>query len=102
MQNSKEIMLRNEYTIKEAIEAFLKTGKLEENVLEARIIEAWKQTVGGYVESLTDKAFVRGNVLYITLSNSALRNELYYTRSKIVYSINGMIGKKVIKEIVLR
>ena len=95
-------MLGNEYTLKEAIEAFLKTGKLEENVLDAKIIDAWNKTVGGYVESLTDKIFVRGDTLYVTIINNALRNDLFYSRSKIIYSINGIVGKKVIKEIVFK
>lgn len=99
---TKKIMSTNEVTLKEAIEAYLKSRKMSEGIQEARIIEAWHQTVGGYIGSYTDKIFVRGDVLYVTLANNALRNELFYTRSKIVYSINGIVGYKVLKEIVFR
>ncbi|MDD4847339.1 MAG: DUF721 domain-containing protein [Bacteroidales bacterium] len=95
-------MSTNEITLKEAIENFLKNRKMQDGLMEARIIDAWHRTVGGYISSYTEKIFVRGDVLYVTLANNALRNELFYTRSKIVYSINGMVGKKALREIVFR
>lgn len=95
-------MSTNEVTLKEAIEAFLKEKKTQEGLGEARIIDAWYRTVGSYIGSYTEKIFVRDKVLYVTLSHNALRNELFYSRSKIIYSINQMVGQNSLKEIVFR
>lgn len=95
-----DIMQTNETTLKEAIETFLKNKKMDEGIQEAKIVDAWRKTVGGYIDSYTDKIFVRKDILYVALANNALRNELFYSRSKIVYAINGLVGKKVLKEIV--
>ena len=46
--------------------------------------------------------YVRGGVLYVTISSAPLRNELMLNRSRLVDRINDFIGKRVIREVVFR
>ena len=95
--------MNDEHRIKELIESVLHDDdKLNKGFTDAQIANAWKKTVGEYVAQHTDKLFVRNQTLYVNVSNSILRQELHYQRSQICYTINGVLGKQGVKEIVLK
>jgi hypothetical protein len=95
--------MNNELRIKDLIESVLHDDhKLNKGFTDAQIIAAWKKAVGEYVAQHTDKLFVRNQTLYVNVSNSILRQELHYQRSQICYTINGLLKKQLIKEIVLK
>ena len=50
---------------------------------------------------VTDKYFKNG-VIYICLSSSVLRNELSMQKQGLISSVNLSIGKKLVKDIVLK
>ena len=50
---------------------------------------------------VTDKYFKNG-VIYICLSSSVLRNELSMQKQGLISSVNQSIGKKLVKDIVLK
>jgi len=95
--------MNNEYLIKNLIKSVLQDdNKLNKGFAEAQIANAWKKAVGEYVAQHTDKLFVRDKTLFVNVSNSVLRQELHYQRSQICYTINGLLKKQVITEIVLK
>jgi hypothetical protein len=95
--------MTDEHPIKELIASVLHDdSKLNKGFTDAQIVNAWKKSVGEYVAQHTDKLFVRNQTLYVKVSNSILRQELHYKRSQICYTINGLLKKQVIKEIVLK
>ena len=50
---------------------------------------------------ITNKYFQNG-IIYIHLSSSVLRSELSYQKQGLVESINQNIGRKIVKDIVLK
>jgi len=95
--------MNDEHSIKSLIETVLHDdNKLNKGFTDAQIADAWKKTVGEYVAQHTDKLFVRNQTLYVNVSNSILRQELHYQRSQIAYTINGLLKKQVIREIVVK
>jgi CMP-N-acetylneuraminic acid synthetase len=95
--------MNDEHLIKNLIESVLQDdNKLNKGFTDAQIVNAWKKSVSEYVAQHTDKLFVRNQTLYVNVSNSVLRQELHYQRSQICYTINGLLKKQVIKEIILK
>jgi len=95
--------MNDELRIKDLIESVLHDdSKLNKGFTDAQIASAWQKSVGEYVAQHTDKLFVRNETLYVNVSNSILRQELHYQRSKICYAINGLLKKQAVREIVLR
>lgn len=95
--------MNDEHSIKSLIESVLHDDqKLNKGFNDAQIADAWKKATGEYVAQHTDKLFVRNQTLYVNVSNSILRQELHYQRSQIAYTINGLLKKQLIKEIVVK
>ena len=52
-------------------------------------------------ENLVDGIF-KGDILFIKVSNPILKQEILYSRQKVIDLINEDLGKEVIKKIVLK
>ena len=89
----------NEINIGEAIRLFIKEYGMEERVLESMAIDAWHDQMGDFMKKYTETLYVKNRVLFVRISEPALKNELQYGRSKIQTHINEYIQQDFIKEI---
>ena len=75
----------------------LKTG-----ITNARINELWYELMGKHMTHYTEKVLLKGNTLFVSINNAALREELNYGKEKIREMMNEQLGGEVLKKIVLR
>jgi hypothetical protein len=90
----------NEQTLKEVLDSFLKTYKLNEGVYEAQLIKSWEKVAGVYIAKQTEKIFIKKRHLFVKIASPALKNELLFAREKLVKALNDSIDRNVIDEIV--
>lgn len=69
---------------------------------EVRACEAFPLVVGTQIASLCHRPYMKNGVMTIGTSNASLRSELNMSRGRIVKSINEILGKDVVKEILFR
>ena len=91
----------NEVTLKEAIHKLLEVYKLRPKYNEAKINASWEKLMGPSVSKRTREIYIRKEKLFIKISSSVLREELMYSREKILSLVNEELGEEVVKEIVL-
>ncbi len=89
----------NEITLKDAIESLLNTYKLTGKLNETRLIASWDKVVGKQIARHTEDLYVKGETLCVKLDSAALKNELAMARSKLITSLNRVVGVNVITEI---
>ena len=89
----------NEITLKDAIESLLNTYKLTGKLNETRLIASWDKVVGKHIARHTEDLYVKGETLCVKLDSAALKNELAMARSKLITSLNRVVGVNVITEI---
>ncbi len=92
----------NEKTIKQAIDETLNTFNLKSKVAETRIISSWEKIVGKMIANHTRKIFISKGALFIYLDNPALKNELKYSRDKIIELLNESAGEDLIKDVIIK
>jgi hypothetical protein len=90
----------NEQTLKEVLDSFLKTYKLNDGVYEAQLIKSWEKVAGEYIAKQTEKIFIKKRHLFVKIASPALKNELSFAREKLVKALNDSIDRNVIDEIV--
>lgn len=86
----------------EIIKQVLKEQRLERPLLERRIIDAWPLVLGQNIMMYTTNLEIRNKVLYVQISSSVLRNDLFISRSEIKDALNKYVGEIVISDIVMR
>ena len=81
---------------------YLREMGLETPLNEHRLIQAWDKVLGPSVSSYTKEIRIYNQVLFVTLTSAALRNELMMRRTELVSRLNAEAGAQVITQIVLR
>lgn len=81
---------------------FLSKSRLKGDIQALQIDDVWEDIMGKTVARYTDKLQIIGDKLFITTTVAPLKHELIYQRDKIVQRVNEKLGKKVVKEVVIR
>ena len=92
----------NDQSLGDAIREFLHSYHLEDKLNETKVIQSWGKVVGPLVEKHTHGLYIRNRILFVKVESAALRQELSYSRSKIVAALNKEVKSEVIEDIVLR
>ena len=81
---------------------YLREMGLETPLNEHRLIQAWDKVLGQSVSRYTKDLRIYNQVLYVTVTSAALRNELMMRRTELVARLNAEAGAQVITQIVLK
>jgi hypothetical protein len=90
----------NDQSLGSAIKEFLRAYHLEEKYNQTSLVNSWENVVGRMVANHTKEIFVRNKTLFVRIDSAALRNELGYSREKIMRSLNKVVNAEVIDDIV--
>ena len=85
----------------ELIKEFYELHKGSDYLDEVKLINSWPKVVGPFIASHTIDLSIKNQVLFVRVDSDALRNELSYSKSLLLKSLNGMVGREILKEIVL-
>ena len=88
--------------ISDLLKDFVKDNKLQDGLDKVDVRDAWKSLMGNGVNNYTTDVQLKGNILYVQLSSSVLREELSYGKDQIMTMLNEALGKELILKLVLR
>jgi hypothetical protein len=91
-----------EKPIKDTIKEILKSYQLEEKLMAVRIKDSWEKLMGKSIMGHTTEIYIKGKKLYLKFDSAALKEELSYSREKVVKMVNEELDDDVIDEIILR
>ena len=86
----------------ELVRAMCREEGLETPLNEYRLINAWGEVLGEAVNSYTKELRIYNQVLYVTLTSSVVRHELFMNRKSLVRKLNEHVKANVITNIVFR
>ena len=91
----------NDQTLKEVIEQVIDQYRLGDRISQRKAVAAWTSVVGPLISKHTLKIFLKNRKLFVKLDSSEVRNELLYSHSLLIRSLNKEAGAEVIDDIVL-
>ena len=81
---------------------FMNQDKISDGIFNVKINEAWKKSVEKNVYKYTKSVNLKDNILYIEVDNPILKQEILYSKQKIIDMLNEEINEKIINKIILR
>ena len=93
---------KNTELLRDVVRQMLREQHLDEKLDDKHVIEAWPIVLGGNISNYTTHLEVKNRTLYVKLSSSVLRHDLFLSRHEIKTALNRHVGKEVIKEIFFR
>ena len=91
-----------EYSIGDAIEKFLEQSRIRGSIQALQIGDVWEEIMGKTIARYTEEIKIINDTLFITTHVAPLKQELIFLKEKIKLRVNEALGKKVIKEIVVK
>tara|TARA_B100001094_G_C17969887_1_gene689774 strand:+ start:193 stop:486 length:294 start_codon:yes stop_codon:yes gene_type:complete len=89
----------NQIKLGDALKELMDTYKLNVKMNEVRLYEAWDKILGPTIANHTvSKQLIEGRFI-IRLDSAALRNELAFSKSKLIKTLNEELGTEMVKEI---
>ena len=95
-------MSSNEQPLKDAIGEFLKVSRLSGKLAEQKVIDGWEKLMGKMIAKHTRQISISNKKLFLYLDSAPLKQELFYSREKLIKILNDEAGEEVIEEIVFR
>ena len=92
----------NTQSMAEAIRAFLKESKLEKPLKERQLVSSWESLLGKSIARATREIYIKDGKLYVSLTSSVIRNELYMLQDEIIRKLNEAAGEELLKGMVLK
>lgn len=93
---------RNTEELHDIIRQVLKESKLDKPLNEKRLIDAWPIVLGANISQYTSSLSIKSRVLYVGLTSSVLRHDLFLSKEQIIKSLNRQVGVDVISDIIFK
>ena len=93
---------KNTESLRDVVRQVLKEQHLDEKLNDKHLVEAWSIVLGKNISNYTTDLSVKNKTLYVSLSSSVLRHDLFLSRQEIKTALNRYVGKEVIKDIMFR
>jgi hypothetical protein len=90
----------NQLSLKEALAEMLEAYKLRGRMDELKLISSWGKIMGPMVQKRTLDLSIRNKTLFVRLESAALREELAFSREKLIERLNEEAGSVVITNVV--
>lgn len=74
----------------------------EQKLCEARIPDVWLKVNGTAVASLTISLTIKNGILYVAMSSSVARHEIFMRRAALKDRLNLELGHHIINNIIVR
>jgi predicted nucleic acid-binding Zn ribbon protein len=92
----------NTELLSDVIRQVLKSQKLDIHLYEKMLIEAWPVVLGENIVKYTTDLVIKKRVLYVSLSSSVLRHDLFLSKEQIMQSLNKQVGTEVVVDIIFK
>ncbi|MBO7382311.1 MAG: DUF721 domain-containing protein [Muribaculaceae bacterium] len=87
-------------TFGEIFNEIISDNNLDTAYAEQRACFLWPQIVGQGINRITTRRFVASGVMHVFLTSASLKNELTFTKPRLITAINEAVGTDIITDIV--
>lgn len=85
--------------LSDLLRQFIRNEGLETPLLQKRVVDAWDDVTGKTVAQYTTDKFIKNQVLFVKITNPALRQDLSMMRSQLVRRLNESAGGAIISDV---
>ncbi|MVT08653.1 DUF721 domain-containing protein [Chitinophaga tropicalis] len=86
----------------DALKEFMNKSRLKPRLTEVRIQENWEQLMGRTISRYTEQIQLIDGKLLITTTVAPLKQELSYSKDRIIKLVNEMLGEPAVREVVIK
>ncbi|MFZ4544280.1 MAG: DciA family protein [Saprospiraceae bacterium] len=87
-------MRKNEQTFSELVKLMFRDEKTKPIYFQTKIEMAWRKEMGETIDRNTQDIFLKNRILYIKITSASLKQELSFSKDKILQFANSTINEE--------
>ena len=92
----------NTQSLSEVIREFVKGSGIERKLKETDVVQSWEELLGKTVAGYTRNISIKNKVLFVEITSSIVKNELFMMREEIRNKLNERAGEELVTTIVFK
>lgn len=96
-------MRRTEPTlVGDILREFFERPFVARKLAEGRLPDLWQEVVGPHIASLTHTFELKQGILYVGISSSVARQEIFFRRDELMTLLNQRSGHRIVNAIIVK
>jgi predicted nucleic acid-binding Zn ribbon protein len=92
----------NTQSLSDVLKEYVKATQIERKLKEVDVVQSWENLLGKTIAHYTRNIYIKNKVLYVEISSSVVKNELFMMREEIKRKINEKEGEEFIRTIIFK
>ena len=92
----------NTQSLSDILKEYIKQNRLDRRLKEVDIVQGWEDLLGKTIAGYTRNIYIRNGILYVEISSSVVKNELFMMREELCKRINQNAGQEIISKIIFK
>ncbi len=88
--------------IKDVLDDMIRDMRIGSKMNEMNVRKHWHELMGTYITNHTQKIYFNKGKIFIYIESSALKQELYMAKSKIISSLNERLQEDLVNDLIIR
>lgn len=92
----------NTQSISEVLKEYIEQNRMDQKLKEVDVVQNWENLLGKTIARYTKNIYIRKQILFVEISSSVVKNELFMMREEICRRINENAGRDVVSKIIFK
>ncbi len=92
----------NTQSLSEVLKEYIEQNRLDQKLKEVDVVQNWENLLGKTIARYTKNIYIRKRILFVEISSSVVKNELFMMREEICRRINENAGRDVVSKIIFK
>ncbi len=81
---------------------YVRENNIGKKLKEVDIVQSWEELLGKTIAHYTRSIVLRNHILFVEISSSVVKNELFMMREEIKRKLNEKAGEEMIEKIIFK
>lgn len=92
----------NTQSLSEVLRDFVKGTSIEKKLKEVDVVQSWESLLGKTIAHYTKNVTLRNKTLFVEITSSVVKNELFMMREEIRRKLNEKAGEELVEKIIFK
>ena len=92
----------NTQSLSDVIREYVKGTSIEGKLKEVDVVQSWEELLGKTIAHYTRNISLKNKILFVEISSSVVKNELFMMREEIRRKLNERAGEEMVSKIIFK
>lgn len=92
----------NTQSLSEVLKEYIEQNRIDRKLKEIDVVQGWEELLGKTISHYTKNIYISNRILYVEITSSVVKHELFMMREEICRRINENAGQDIVSKIIFK